>query len=267
MNLEDLARERVEASADDLIIAGRRFASRLILGTAGYPNQHVLLEALAASGASLATVAIRRISLEAYAGSLVELLDGRVRLLPNTSGCATARDAVLTARLSREALGTEWIKLEIIGERDTLYPDVAELHEATDLLVRDGFIVLPYCTDVPVACRKLADAGAAAVMPLGAPIGSGLGIQNRVTIRLIVEGANVPVLVDAGVGTASDAAVAMELGCTGVLMNTAIAEAKEPVRMARAMKLAVEAGRMAYLSGRMGTRKYADPSSPLAGLI
>ncbi len=187
--------------------------------------------------------------------------------LPNTAGCFTADDAIRTLRLAREAGGWDLVKLEVLGEARTLYPDMRETLKATEVLVAEGFKPMVYCTDDPIAAKQLEEAGAVAIMPLGAPIGSGLGIQNRVTIRLIVEGANVPVLVDAGVGTASDAAVAMELGCDGVLMNTAIAEAKDPIRMARAMKLAVEAGRHAYLSGRMGRRKYADPSSPLAGLI
>jgi thiazole synthase len=215
----------------------------------------------------MVTASIRRISLAGEDESLVDVIPKHVHFLPNTAGCQTAKDAVLTAELAREALETNWVKLEVIGDRELLYPDTEELVRATETLVGKGFIVLPYCTDDPVVCRKLADAGVAAVMPLGAPIGSGLGIQNRVTIRLIVEGAGVPVLVDAGVGTASDAAQAMELGCDGVLMNTAIAEAKDPVLMARAMKAAVEAGRLAYVAGRMQKRRYADPSSPLAGLI
>jgi thiazole synthase len=191
----------------------------------------------------------------------------KVTYLPNTAGCFTAEEAIRTLRLAREAGGWDLVKLEVLGEARTLYPDMRETLKACEVLAAEGFKPMVYCVDDPIAAKQLEEAGAVAVMPLGAPIGSGLGIQNRVTIRLIVEGASVPVLVDAGVGTASDAAVAMELGCDGVLMNTAIAEAKDPIRMARAMKLAVEAGREAYLAGRMGTRKYADPSSPLAGLI
>jgi thiazole synthase len=199
---------------------------------------------------------------------LMDFIDpNKITYLPNTAGCFTADEAIRTLRLAREAGGWDLVKLEVLGEAKTLYPDMRETLKATEVLANEGFLPMVYCVDDPIAAKQLEQAGAVAVMPLGAPIGSGLGIQNRVTIRLIVEGANVPVLVDAGVGTASDAAVAMELGCTGVLMNTAIAEAKDPVRMARAMKLAIEAGRGAYLSGRMGTRKYADPSSPLAGLI
>jgi thiazole synthase len=197
---------------------------------------------------------------------LTDFIDPRkITYLPNTAGCFTADDAIRTLRLAREAGGWDLVKLEVLGEARTLYPDMRETLKATEVLAREGFLPMVYCVDDPIAAKQLEEAGAVAVMPLGAPIGSGLGIQNRVTIRLIVEGASVPVLVDAGVGTASDAAVAMELGCDGVLMNTAIAEAKDPMRMARAMKLAVEAGRDAYLAGRMATRKYADPSSPLAG--
>ena len=191
----------------------------------------------------------------------------KITYLPNTAGCFTADEAIRTLRLAREAGGWDLVKLEVLGEAKTLYPDMRETLVATETLAKEGFLPMVYCVDDPIAAKQLEDAGAVAIMPLGAPIGSGLGIQNRVTIRLIKEGASVPVLVDAGVGTASDAAVAMELGCDGVLMNTAIAEAKDPIRMARAMKLAVEAGRDAYLAGRMATRKYADPSSPLAGLI
>jgi thiazole synthase len=255
------------AHPDLLTIAGRSFGSRLFLGTAGYPSQKVMLDALAASGTELATVAIRRISLEPYAGSLIDLLGDRVRLLPNTSGCTTARDAILTARLAREALETNWIKLEIIGERDTLYPDVVELHEATATLVREGFVVLPYCTDDPVACRKLADAGASAVMPLGAPIGSGLGISNPQALERLCARSAVPVILDAGIGTASDAALAMELGCAAVLTNTAIAKAHDPRLMAAAMRAAVEAGRLARRAGRIARRYDAQPSSPQLGLI
>jgi len=215
------------------------------------------------------TVAVRRVNVsDPTAPMLTDFIDPKmVTYLPNTAGCFTADEAIRTLRLAREAGGWDLVKLEVLGEARTLYPDMRETLKATEVLVAEGFKPMVYCTDDPIAAKQLEEAGAVAIMPLGAPIGSGLGIQNRVTIRLIVEGANVPVLVDAGVGTASDAAVAMELGCDGVLMNTAIAEARDPIRMARAMKLAVEAGRDAYLAGRMATRKYADPSSPLAGLI
>ena len=252
---------------DRLVIAGRAFSSRLLLGSGGYPNQQILLDALEAAAPALVTVALRRISLEAYADSLVDLLDGRATLLPNTAGCATVRDAVLTARLGREALGTEWVKLELIGDRETLYPDVELLLRATEELVRDGFVVLPYCNDDPVTCRKLADAGAAAVMPLGAPIGTGLGIINPYTIERICVTSTVPVILDAGIGTASDAAQAMELGCDGVLLNTAVAGARDPRRMAAAMRAAVSAGRDARLAGRIARRTQAEPSSPQLGLV
>jgi len=255
---------------DALIIAGRPYSSRLLVGTGKYRDFAQTAAALEASGAEIVTVAIRRTNIGQEPGqpSLLDALPaGRYTLLPNTAGCFTADEAVRTLRLAREAGGWDLVKLEVLGEAKTLYPDMRETLKATDTLVAEGFKPMVYCVDDPIAAKQLEEAGAVAVMPLGAPIGSGLGIQNRVTIRLIVEGANVPVLVDAGVGTASDAAVAMELGCDGVLMNTAIAEAKDPIRMARAMKLAVEAGRLAYLSGRMATRKYADPSSPLGGLI
>ena len=217
----------------------------------------------------IVTVAVRRVNIaDPKQPMLTDFIDPkRYTYLPNTAGCFTAEDAIRTLRLAREAGGWNLVKLEVLGEARTLYPDMRETLRATETLVKEGFEPMVYCVDDPIAAKQLEEAGAVAIMPLGAPIGSGLGIQNRVTIRLIVEGARVPVLVDAGVGTASDAAVAMELGCDGVLMNTAIAEAKDPIRMARAMKLAVEAGRDAYLAGRMGTRKYADPSSPLAGLI
>ncbi|MGH6996202.1 MAG: thiazole synthase, partial [Stellaceae bacterium] len=226
-----------------------------------------LLDALAAAQPALVTVAIRRISLEAYAESLVDLLDETYTLLPNTAGCMTVQDAVLTAELGREALQTDWVKLELIGDRETQYPDVEQLLRATEELVKAGFTVLPYCNEDPVTCRKLADAGAAAVMPLGSPIGSGLGIVNPYAIERIVATSPVPVILDAGVGTASDAAVAMELGCDAVISNTGIAHARDPVRMAAAMKLAVEAGRLAWLAGRMPKKNYGDPSSPMTGLI
>ncbi|MEP2236359.1 MAG: sulfur carrier protein ThiS [Alteripontixanthobacter sp.] len=254
---------------DSWEVAGHRFTSRLIVGTGKYKDFQQNADALAASGAEIVTVAVRRVNVsDPKAPMLTDFIDpGRVTYLPNTAGCFTADDAIRTLRLAREAGGWDLVKLEVLGEARTLYPDMRETLKATEVLAKEGFHPMVYCVDDPIAAQQLEQAGAVAVMPLGAPIGSGLGIQNRVTIRLIVEGAKVPVLVDAGVGTASDAAVAMELGCDGVLMNTAIAEAKDPIRMARAMKLAVEAGRDAYLSGRMATRKYADPSSPLAGLI
>ncbi len=257
------------AAADTWTVAGRTFTSRLIVGTGKYKDFAENAAALAASGAEIVTVAVRRVNVsDPAAPMLTDFIDPKkVTYLPNTAGCFDADSAVRTLRLAREAGGWDLVKLEVLGEARTLYPDMRETLKACEVLAHEGFLPMVYCTDDPIAAKQLESAGAVAVMPLGAPIGSGLGIQNRVTIRLIVEGASVPVLVDAGVGTASDAAVAMELGCDGVLMNTAIAEAKDPVRMARAMKLAVEAGRHAYLSGRMATRKYADPSSPLAGLI
>lgn len=254
-------------AGDALVIAGRRFTSRLLLGTGGYPNQQVMLDSLAAAGPAMATVSIRRISLEGYAESVVDLVGGRYPLLPNTAGCATVRDAVMTAQLAREALETDWVKLELIGDRETLYPDVEQLLRATEELVKDGFTVLPYCNDDPVSCRKLADAGAAAVMPLGSPIGSGLGIINTYAIERICATSPVPVILDAGIGTASDAAQAMELGCDGVLLNTAVAKAHDPRRMAAAMRAAVIAGRDARLAGRIPKRTHAEPSSPRLGLI
>jgi thiazole synthase len=250
-----------------LKIAGKEFPSRLLMGTGGYPNRQILLEALAAAEPALVTLAIRRVSLEAYAESLVDLIGGRYTLLPNTAGCTTVKEAVLTAHMAREALQTDWLKLELIGDRETLYPDVEQLLRATEELVRDGFTVLPYCNDDPVSCRKLADRGAAAVMPLGSPIGSGLGIANPHNIERIVATSPVPVVLDAGIGTASDAAFAMELGCDAVLLNTAVARSREPVRMARAMKAAVVAGREARLAGRIPKRTDAEPSSPELGLI
>lgn len=258
------------ASEDDSwTVAGRTFRSRLIVGTGKYKDFEQNAQAVAASGAEIVTVAVRRVNIsDPKAPMLTDFIDPKtITYLPNTAGCFTADDAIRTLRLAREAGGWDLVKLEVLGEARTLYPDMRETLQATEVLAKEGFLPMVYCVDDPIAAKQLEEAGAVAVMPLGAPIGSGLGIQNRVTIRLIVEGASVPVLVDAGVGTASDAAVAMELGCDGVLMNTAIAEAQDPIRMARAMKLAVEAGRDAYRAGRMATRKYADPSSPLAGLI
>ncbi len=258
-----------DSNADTWTVAGRTFTSRLIVGTGKYKDFAQNAAAVEASGAEIVTVAVRRVNVsDPKAPMLTDFIDPKkITYLPNTAGCFTAEDAIRTLRLAREAGGWDLVKLEVLGEARTLYPNMVETIRATEVLAKEGFLPMVYCVDDPIAAKQLEDVGAVAVMPLGAPIGSGLGIQNRVTIRLIVEGAKVPVLVDAGVGTASEAAVAMELGCDGVLMNTAIAEAKDPIRMARAMKLAVQAGRDAYLAGRMQTRKYADPSSPLAGLI
>jgi thiazole synthase len=249
-----------------LRLGGRDVDSRLLIGSAGYPNQQVMLDAIAASGAQIVTVSIRRASLEGYAESAIDLLRDRF-LLPNTAGCETARDAVLTAQLAREALGTTWVKLEVIGDRESLYPDVAQLVQAADELVRDGFTVLPYTNDDPVTAQKLIDVGCAAVMPLGSPIGSGRGIANPNAIEMIRERSPVPVILDAGIGTASDATRAMELGCDAVLLNTAVSKARDPVRMARAMRAAVAAGFEARQAGRIPTRRYAEPSSPQLGLI
>jgi thiazole synthase len=243
---------------DSWSVAGKTFNSRLIVGTGKYKDFAQNAAAVEASGAEIVTVAVRRVNISDPKA---------ITYLPNTAGCFTAEDAIRTLRLAREAGGWDLVKLEVLGEARTLYPNMVETIRATEVLAKEGFKPMVYCTDDPIAAKQLEDAGAVAIMPLGAPIGSGLGLQNKVTIRLIVEGTKLPVLVDAGVGTASDAAVAMELGCTGVLMNTAIAEAKDPILMAGAMKAAVDAGRMAYLAGRMGRRMYADPSSPLAGLI
>jgi thiazole synthase len=253
--------------ADSLVIAGREFRSRLFLGSAGYPNRQMMLDAVAASGTEMVTASIRRISLAGEDESLTDLLAGRVHFLPNTAGCQTAKDAILTAELAREALETNWIKVEVIGDRELLYPDVEELVRATEALVAKGFVVLPYCNEDPVSCRKLADVGAAAVMPLGAPIGSGLGICNPHLIELVCARSSVPVVLDAGIGTASDAALAMELGCSAVLLNTAVSKANDPVAMATAMRHAVEGGRLARLAGRIPKRAYAEPSSPQFGLV
>ena len=254
---------------DQWAVAGRTFTSRLIVGTGKYKSFAENAAAVAASGAEIVTVAVRRVNVsDRNAPLLMDYIDPKkITYLPNTAGCFTADDAIRTLRLAREAGGWTLVKLEVLGEAKTLYPDMIETLRATEVLANEGFQPMVYCADDPIASKKLEDAGAVAIMPLGAPIGSGLGLQNPVMIRIMVEQARVPVLVDAGVGTASDAAVAMELGCDGVLMNTAIAEAKDPIAMARAMKLAVEAGRLAYRAGRMGKRRYADPSSPLAGLI
>ena len=258
-----------DIKADTWTVAGRTFSSRLIVGTGKYKSLEENAAAVEASGAEIVTVAVRRVNIsDPTQPRLTDFIDPRaVTYLPNTAGCFTADEAIRTLRLAREAGGWNLVKLEVLGEAKTLYPDMRETLRATEVLVKEGVEPMVYCVDEPIAAKQLEEAGAVAIMPLGAPIGSGLGIQNVVTIRLIVEGAGVPVLVDAGVGTASDAAEAMELGCDGVLMNTAIAEAKDPVLMARAMKAAVEAGRLAYLAGRMRKRRYADPSSPLAGLI
>ena len=254
---------------DRWTVAGRSFRSRLIVGTGKYKDFAQNAAAVEASGAEIVTVAVRRVNVsDPKAPMLTDYIDPKkITYLPNTAGCFNAEEAVRTLRLAREAGGWDLVKLEVLGEARTLYPDMVETLRATETLAKEGFLPMVYCVDDPIAAKRLEDAGAVAVMPLGAPIGSGLGIQNQVTIRLIVEGAKVPVIVDAGVGTASDAALAMELGCDGVLMNTAIAEAKDAVMMASAMKAAVESGRLAYRAGRMGKRRYADPSSPLAGLI
>lgn len=251
-----------------LTIADRTFTSRLFVGTGKYPSHAVMAQCHAASGAEVVTVAVRRVDLNDKSGaSLMDYIDPTLFILPNTAACYTAQDAIRTARLGREAGLSNWVKLEVIGDERTLFPDNEALIEATKVLVKEGFVVLPYTTDDPIVCRKLEDAGAAAVMPLGAPIGSGLGIQNPNNISIIKEFATVPVIVDAGVGTASDAAIAMELGADAVLLNTAIAQAEDPVTMAEAMKHAVQAGRLAYLAGRIPKKRYASASSPLAGTI
>src|SRR4051812_27747297 len=254
---------------DALKIADKTFASRLIVGTGKDSSPSVMVRAHEASGADMITVAVRRVNIsDRSKESLLDYIDrSKIFLLPNTAGCYTADEAVRTARLGREAGLSNWVKLEVIGDERTLFPDNEALIEATGILVKEGFVVLPYTSDDLVVCRKLVDAGAAAVMPLGAPIGSGLGIQNPNNIRIIREFMQVPMIVDAGVGTASDAALAMELGADGVLMNSAIAGAQNPVAMAEAMKLAVRAGRLAYTSGRIARKAYASASSPVAGLV
>ena len=251
------------------VIAGRTFTSRLIIGTGKYSSPAVMARAHEASGADMVTVAVRRVNIaDRSRESLLDYIDtNRMFILPNTAGCYTADEAIRTARLGREAGLSNWVKLEVIGDERTLFPDNEALIEATQVLAGEGFVVLPYTNDDPIACRKLQEAGAAAVMPLGAPIGSGLGIQNPNNMRIIREFARVPVIVDAGVGTASDAAIAMELGADGVLMNTAIAGADDPVAMATAMKHAVIAGRLAYLSGRIPRKMYASASSPVEGMV
>jgi thiazole synthase len=257
-------------SGDDAFeVAGRRFASRLLVGTGKYKDFEETRQAIEASGAEIVTVAVRRVNVsDPTQPMLVDYVDPKkYTYLPNTAGCFDADSAVRTLRLAREAGGWDLVKLEVLGDQKTLYPNVTETLAAAEALIGDGFKVMVYTNDDPIMAKRLEDLGCVAIMPLGSLIGSGLGIQNPVNIRLIKESVAVPVLVDAGVGTASDAAVAMELGCDGVLMNTAIAQARDPVRMARAMRLAVEGGRLAYLSGRMPRKMYADPSSPLAGLI
>lgn len=253
---------------DPLRLGGREFRSRLIVGTGKYPDYATMQRAHEASGAEIVTVAVRRVNLDRRQESLLNYIDAsRYTLLPNTAGCYTAAEAIRYAQLGREVGLSNWVKLEVIGDEKTLFPDTEGLVEATRVLVKEGFIVLPYTNDDVVVARKLEDAGAAAVMPLGAPIGSGLGIRNPYNIRIILDAVKIPVIVDAGVGTASDAAIAMELGCDGVLMNTAIAGAKDPVMMAAAMRQAVEAGRLAFLAGRIPKKLYATASSPLEGMI
>src|SRR5436305_6035636 len=262
-----MATEPVQAALEDpLVIAGRTFGSRLLLGTGGFPRLETLAETIRASGTELVTVALRRID-PGQRGSIVDVLDeAGVQLLPNTAGCYTARDAVATARLAREAFETDWIKLEVIGEERTLLPDAAELLRAAEELVADGFVVLPYTTDDPVLGRRLQDAGCAAVMPLGSPIGSGMGIRNAYNLSIMRERVSVPLVLDAGVGTASDAALAMELGCDAVLCASAIGRAADPVAMARAIRGAVEGGRLASAGGRLPRRRHAEASTPETGL-
>ncbi len=257
------------STADLLVIAGRSYRSRLLVGTGKYKDFTETARAIEASGAEIVTVAVRRVNVsDARQPMLVDYVDPRRYIyLPNTAGCYSADDALRTLRLAREAGGWDLVKLEVLGDQKTLFPNMIETLTAAERLIAEGFKVMVYCSDDPILAMRLEEMGCVAIMPLAAPIGSGLGIQNPVNIRLIVEQSRVPVLVDAGVGTASDAAVAMELGCDGVLMNTAIAEARDPIGMAHAMRLAVEAGRRAYLAGRMPKKRYADPSSPLAGLI
>ena len=253
-------------SDTNLVIGGKEFSSRLIVGTGKYSSMEVMKQAHEASGAQIITVALRRVSLPSGESLLDHLDTTRYTLLPNTAGCYTADEAIRTCYLAREAGLGEMVKLEVIGDPRTLFPDVLGLLEATKTLAREGFTVMPYTNDDPVMAKKLEDAGAAVVMPLGAPIGSGLGIRNPYNIKIILETVSVPVIVDAGVGTASDAAIAMELGCEGVLMNTAISGAQDPVGMARAMRLGVEAGRLAFRAGRIGKKLYATASSPLEGV-
>jgi thiazole synthase len=251
---------------DPFVLGGKTYRSRLLVGTGKYKDLDETREAIVRSGAEIVTVAVRRVKLSGE-GSILAAIPPGVDLLPNTAGCYTAEEAVRTARLAREAAGTALVKLEVIGDKETLFPDVEETLIAAKQLVAEGFVVLPYTTDDPVAARKLQDLGCAAVMPLAAPIGSGLGIRNPYNIRIILEQARVPIIVDAGVGTASDAAFALELGCQAVLMNTGIASAQRPLMMAEAMRDAVRAGRLAYLAGRMPRRLHASASSPLDGLV
>ena len=258
-----------QSSEETFEVAGRVFRSRLLVGTGKYKDFEETALAIEASGAEIVTVAVRRVNITNHdEPMLVDYVDPKKYVyLPNTAGCFTADDAVRTLRLAREAGGWDLVKLEVLGDQKTLYPDMTETLAAAEVLLKEDFKVMVYCSDDPILAKRLEDMGCHAIMPLAAPIGSGLGVQNPVSVRLIVEQSAVPVLVDAGVGTASDATIAMELGCDGILMNTAIAEAKNPIKMAKAMKLAVESGRLAYQAGRMPRKKYADPSSPLAGLI
>jgi thiazole synthase len=253
-------------STDDLSIAGRTWTSRLIIGTGGFSSLDVMQRAIIASGAEIVTVALRRIEPDARGSLMDALQETGCFLLPNTAGCYTAHDAVMTAQLAREAFETDWVKLEVIGDDRTLFPETTDLLEAAETLVNDGFVVLPYANDDPILARRLEEVGCAAVMPLGAPIGSGMGIRNPYNIAIIVEHAGVPVICDAGVGTASDASIAMELGCDGVLMSSAIARAQDPLKMAVAMRAAVEAGRLAHEAGRIPRRLYAEASTPMDGL-
>ncbi len=257
------------ATEDTLTIGDMRFHSRLLIGSSRYPNQQVMLDALEASGAEIVTVAIRRLDLGDPSGQgVLDVLDrSKYTILPNTAGCYTAKDAILTAQLAREALGTNLVKLEVIGDDRTLFPDVEQLVKAAAVLVHDGFVVLPYTNDDPITAQKLESIGCAAVMPLGAPIGSGMGIRNPQNLLIMREMIALPIIVDAGVGTASDAALALELGCDGVLLNTAVAGARHPVQMARAMRLGIAAGRLAYLAGRIPRKLYATASSPMEGLM
>lgn len=256
-------------AADTLVIAGREFSSRLMVGTGKYASNEQMIKALEVSGAEIITVAVRRVNLaDRGKGCLLDFIDPKkYTLLPNTAGCYTADDAVRTCRLAREAGMSDLVKLEVLGDEKTLFPDNEELLKAAKILVKEGFTVLPYTSDDPIVCKKLEDIGCAAVMPLGAPIGSGLGIRNPYNILIIKETVKVPVIVDAGVGTASDAAIAMELGIDGVLMNTGIAGARNPIAMAEAMNMAVRAGRLAYLAGRIPKKLYATASSPIEGMI
>ncbi len=258
--------DTLSTDVEELSIAGTTLRSRLLLGTGGFPSLELLAEAIAASDSELVTVALRRVDVGARGSLLDVLADAGVRLLPNTAGCFTARDAVITARLAREAFETDWVKLEVIGDEDTLLPDAPELLRAAEQLVDEGFVVLPYTTDDPVLARRLVDVGCAAVMPLGSPIGSGMGIRNPYNIALIREAVDVPVVLDAGVGTASDAALAMELGCDAVMAASAISRAQDPVAMARAMRAAVQAGRLARGAGRIPRRLYATASTPEEGV-